>query len=82
LLSANGQQTRLSHKKTELLNVLHTYKITIVSRDYILQKVWGSDSIYNSRTLDVYINRVRKYFKTDNHVNLITLKGIGYRFIC
>ncbi len=82
LLSGKGRQIRLSHKETELLNVLYNYKNTIVSRDYILQKVWGSDSVYNSRTLDVYINRIRKYFKDDSHINLITLKGIGYRFIC
>ncbi len=82
LLSGKERQIRLSHKETELLNVLCNYKNTIVSRDYILQKVWGSDSVYNSRTLDVYINRIRKYFKDDSHINLITLKGIGYRFIC
>jgi len=82
LLEHNDNIIRLSHKETELLNVLYQYKNSIVSRDYILQKVWGTDTIYNSRTLDVYINRLRKYFKPDSHINLITLKGIGYRFIC
>ena len=81
-LLRDGHVIKLSHKETELLNVLYNYKNTIVSRDYILQKVWGTDTIYNSRTLDVYINKLRKYFLPDNHVNLITLKGIGYRFIC
>ena len=82
LLTRKDNTIRLSFKETELLNVLYNYKNTIVSRDYILQKVWGTDTIYNSRTLDVYVNRLRKYFKPDNHINLITLKGIGYRFIC
>lgn len=82
LIGRNSAITRLSHKETELLNVLCNYKNTIVSRDYILQKVWGTDTIYNSRTLDVYITRMRKYFKPDNHISLIALKGIGYRLIC
>ena len=82
LLERESTITRLSHKETELLNVLYNHKNTIVSRDYILQKVWGTDTIYNSRTLDVYITRLRKYFRPDSHIHLITLKGIGYRFIC
>jgi DNA-binding response OmpR family regulator len=81
-LEHNNDVIRLSHKETELLNVLYNYRNTIVSRDYILQKVWGTDTIYNSRTLDVYINRLRKYFQPDSHIDIITLKGIGYRFIC
>ncbi|HXS37833.1 MAG TPA: response regulator transcription factor [Flavipsychrobacter sp.] len=82
LLEYNDNIVRLSHKETELLKVLLNYKNDIVSRDYILQKVWGTDTVYNSRTLDVYITRLRKYFKQDSHISLITLKGIGYRFIC
>jgi DNA-binding response OmpR family regulator len=52
----------------------------MVSRDYLQQKVWGTSTIYNSRTLDVYINRLRKYFE-DSTNKILTLKGVGYKFI-
>jgi len=81
LLRYKDENTRLSHKESELLHILCNHKNTIVSRDYILQKVWGDNTIYNSRILDVYITRLRKYFKPDPHSEIITLKGIGYKFI-
>ncbi len=72
---------QLSHKDATILNLLYSHRNTIVSRDHLLQKVWGTDTIYNSRTLDVYINRLRKYFAGSQN-KIITLKGVGYRFIC
>ncbi len=81
LLSSPTQTAKLTHKEAELLRILCDYKNTIISREYILQKVWGGDSIYNSRSLDVYITKLRKYFKPDRHIDIITLRGIGYRFI-
>lgn len=81
ILQHNGQEERLSHKESELLSVLCQHKNSIVSRDYILQKVWDGHTIYNSRILDVYIARLRKYFVADRHVEIITLRGIGYKFI-
>lgn len=72
---------KMTHKDATILHMLYTNKNNVVSREHILQKVWGGYSAYTSRTLDVYINRIRKYFKnTPNQI--ITLKGVGYRFIC
>lgn len=71
----------MTHKDAIILHLLYTNKNNVVSRDHIMQKVWGEYNAYTSRTLDVYINRIRKYFKnTPNQI--ITLKGVGYRFIC
>jgi DNA-binding response OmpR family regulator len=81
MLRYKEQSTRLSHKESELLGILCDHKNTIVSRDYILQKVWGGHTVYNSRILDVYISRLRKYFMPDTHIEIITLRGIGYKFI-
>lgn len=81
LLSGAGTTIRLTHKEAAILNILYQQRNNIVSRDYLLQKIWGTGSIYNSRSLDVYVTRLRKYFNgTQNQI--ITLKGIGYRFIC
>ena len=81
LLSSHTQDTRLSHKESELLAILCSHRNTIVSRDHILQSLWGGYTVYSSRILDVYIARLRKYLKEDTHVEIITLRGIGYRLI-
>lgn len=71
----------LTHKETVILQLLYQHRNNIISRDYLMHKVWGTDTVYNSRTLDVYINRLRKYFRNGQN-RIITLKSIGYRFIC
>lgn len=71
----------LTHKEAILLEVLYNQRNNIVQREHLLQQAWGSNTIYNSRSLDVYINRLRKYFSNSPY-QIITLKGIGYRFIC
>lgn len=52
-----------------------------IDRRTILKEVWGDDSIFNSRNLDVYISRLRKYFSSDDAIQIITLKGVGYQFV-
>lgn len=81
VLEKPSGQIALTHKEAALLSQLYAYRNTIVSREHLLQKVWGSETSYNSRTLDVYINRLRKYLEGTPNL-IITLKGIGYRFIC
>lgn len=53
-----------------------------VLRKDILDALWGNDSIFNSRNLDVYITRLREYLRDDEQVEIITLKGVGYRLVC
>ena len=52
-----------------------------VLRKEILLLLWGNDSYFNSRNLDVYIARLREYLRPDPGVEIITLKGIGYRLV-
>lgn len=72
----------LSHRETQLLELLSARLNAIVERREILMQVWGHDSIFNSRNLDVYINRLRDYLKEDSGVQILTLKGVGYRVVC
>jgi DNA-binding response OmpR family regulator len=53
----------------------------VVERRAILNDLWGSDSFFNSRNLDVYITKLRNYLKHDPSIVIITIKGIGYRFV-
>ena len=72
---------RLSHRETELLSVLIGQKREAVLRKTILDKIWGNDSFFNSRNLDVYITKLRDYLREDEKIQIITLKGVGYRLV-
>lgn len=72
---------KLSHREAMLLTVLAETRNVIVQRKDILMRVWGDDSFFNSRNLDVYITKLRDYLKEDPGVEIVTIKGVGYRFI-
>lgn len=80
-LNHSAEQRKLSYRESELLKLLYENRDKIVERSEILILLWGSDSFFNSRTLDVYITKLRGYLKLDPVIEIITIKGIGYRFV-
>ena len=81
VLSNDKEERKLSYRESELLKLLYHNKDKIIDRKDILNLLWGSDSFFNSRNLDVYITKLRSYLKEDPRLEIITIKGIGYRFI-
>jgi DNA-binding response OmpR family regulator len=81
LLVKDGAEKKLSYRETELLKILYESRDGIIDRKHILHQLWGSDSFFNSRNLDVYINKIRGYLKEDEQLEIVTIKGIGYRFV-
>jgi len=78
----NGKEDRkLSYRESELLKLLYENRDNIIGRKDILNLLWGNDSFFNSRNLDVYITKLRSYLKDDPLLEIITIKGIGYRFV-
>jgi len=78
----NGKEDRkLSYRESELLKLLYENREKIIDRKDILNLLWGNDSFFNSRNLDVYITKLRSYLKEDPELEIITIKGIGYRFV-
>ena len=78
----HGEQIKkLSHRDTQLLQILSNNKNATVKRKDILLHVWDDDSISNSRNLDVYITKLRDYLKKDSNLKIVTLKGVGYHFV-
>ncbi len=73
--------TNLTHRESELLLILLKDRSDATSRKKILLSIWGDDSFFNSRNLDVYIRKLRKYLKDDPEVKILTLKGVGYRLV-
>lgn len=80
-LNHPAEQKKLSYRESELLKMLYLNKDQIVERRDILNLLWGSDSFFNSRNLDVYITKLRNYLKLDPAIEIITIKGVGYRFV-
>ena len=80
-LNGGKEERKLSFRETELLKLLYQNRNKIIERKEILNLLWGNDSFFNSRNLDVYITRIRGYLREDESLDLITIKGIGYRFI-
>jgi DNA-binding response OmpR family regulator len=81
VLSGNSGERKLSYRENELLKLLYDHRGTIIPRKEILNLLWGNDSFFNSRNLDVYITKLRSYLKEDPSLEIITIKGIGYRFV-
>ncbi len=80
-LTINGKVQVLSPKENELLKMLSEYKNDLLSREIALKKIWGSDTYFNGRSMDVYIAKLRKYLKEDNTIEIVNIHGNGFRLV-
>ncbi|MFN8242717.1 MAG: response regulator transcription factor [Ferruginibacter sp.] len=80
-LSINGKVQTLSPKENELLKMLSEYKNDLLSRETALKKIWGSDTYFNGRSMDVYIAKLRKYLKEDTSIEIVNIHGNGFRLV-
>lgn len=78
----NGKTIELSKKEISLLKLLIEYKNEVVSREHILQAVWGYNVYPTTRTIDNFILSFRKYFEKDtrNPKHFHSVRGVGYKF--
>ncbi len=81
VLQMNNEERKLSYRESELLKYFFLHRQQVIDRRDLLNHIWGNDSFFNSRNLDVYITKIRGYIKEDPSVEIITIKGVGYRFI-
>ena len=77
-----GQEMRLSHKEFDLLAALIRNTGTALSRERLLQQVWGYDYPGDTRTVDVHIRWLREKIEEDaaDPKRIVTVRGVGYRF--
>ena len=80
-LLINGEEKKLTTRETELLMMLINKKNDVLDRGYALKKIWGDDSYYNARSMDVYITKLRKLFAPDPNVQIINVHGIGFKLV-
>jgi len=81
VLVMDKEERKLSYRECELLRLLVENRERIIDRKEILNLLWGNDSFFNSRNLDVYITKLRAYLRDDPSLEIITIKGVGYRFV-
>lgn len=78
-ISDDKNEVRLTRKENELLKLLLLHKSVILKREDALLQVWGEINHHNSRSMDVYITKLRKIFKMDPKVSIINYHGTGYK---
>jgi DNA-binding response OmpR family regulator len=81
-LSYNNSLIRLSARESEVLEVLFTHKSQLLTRKALLLQVWHNDDFFSSRSLDVYISKLRRHLNPDPAVKIINHRGFGYKLIC
>ncbi len=74
-------EVKLSHRENELLILLLLRKNHILDRSEALIKVWGDDNFFHKRTMDVFITKLRKHLQKDPSLQIINIRGIGYKLI-
>ncbi len=77
----NGKIQTLSPKENDLLKMLAENKNDLLPRDKALKKIWGSDTYFNGRSMDVYIAKLRKYLKDDEKIEIVNIHGNGFRLV-
>lgn len=80
-LHENGHKHKLTSKESELLLLLAQNRNKTLDRSAALKIIWGDDSYFNARSMDVYITKLRKHLATDEKVNIITVHGQGFRLV-
>lgn len=81
-LKHSGTVVKLSHKEAGLLALLLLNKNNVLERKAALIKLWGDDSYFNTRNMDVYITKLRNKLKADPAVEIVNVRGFGYKLIC
>ncbi|MFQ3182237.1 MAG: DNA-binding response OmpR family regulator, partial [Polaribacter sp.] len=73
---------QLTHREAQLLSHLFEKKNEILDRTFILNKLWGDDDFFNARSMDVFISKLRKKLKKDKNIQILNVRGFGYKLIC
>ncbi len=81
IIEKGGEKKKLTSKENELLRLLCIYMGDLVDRDDALNMVWGDNNYFNSRSMDVYITKLRKIFKEDDDIQIINSHGKGFKLL-
>ena len=77
----DAEPIKLSPKESKLLRMLAIHKNDLMPRELALTKIWRDDNYFTSRSMDVYIAKLRKYLKLDENVQILNIHGEGFRLV-
>lgn len=80
-LQLHSTTETLTHREAHLLYNLIKNKNQVLERSFILKKLWGDDDFFNARSMDVFITKLRKKLKDDPTIQIINVRGYGYKLI-
>jgi len=80
LLLAN-ETIMLTHRESQLLFYLSEKRNEILDRSFILKKLWGNDDFFSSRSMDVFISKLRKKLYKDPTIKIVNIRSVGYKLI-
>jgi len=80
-LTSGGEVAHLTSKESELLRLLCVHRNRVLDRSVALKEIWQDDSVFNARSMDVYITKLRKYLRDDPSVRLLNVHGIGFKLV-
>ena len=78
-LFINENEQKISPKEAELLRMLFAHKNAVLARDKALNSIWGDSNYFTTRSMDVYITKLRKYLNEDPNIEIVNVHGGGYR---
>lgn len=81
ILGHNGVDQKLTAKESELLKFLCINRNAVLDRNFALKTIWSDDSYFNARSMDVYITKLRKYLKDDPSIQILNIRGKGFKLI-
>lgn len=79
LLYKNEDSIQLTHRESHLLFHLIKNKNQVLERSLILNKLWGTDDFFTARSMDVFISKLRKKLQKDDTIQIINVRGYGYK---
>ncbi len=81
IISKNDEQIKLTPKEAKLLELLYHHKDGLLPRDKALTEIWGTNDYFTARSMDVYVTKLRKYFKEDDKIKIENVHGSGFRLV-
>lgn len=78
----NEEKINITHREAHLLHHLLQNKNQVLDRSKVLKELWGDDDFFNARSMDVFITKLRKKLKKDESIQIVNVRGFGYKLIC
>ena len=72
---------QLTARESDILKMLCRQQYDVISRQVLLTSIWGDDSFFNARSLDVFITRLRRHLQADPNIQIINIRGVGYKLV-